>query len=67
MTEGLVAWPEGGGCQDDGDCNIKRCQAQSAQSAGPVRFLIFCSISTQSPLLASLGEGRRPQCSAGVD
>jgi hypothetical protein len=36
---------------------------QSNQSAGPVRFLIFCSISIS--LLASLVAGRRPQCSAG--
>ncbi len=35
------------------------------QSAGPVRFLIFCSISIS--LLASLVAGRRPQCSAGAD
>jgi hypothetical protein len=34
---------------------------QSTQSAGPVRFLIFCSISFI--LLA----GRRPQCTAGAD
>jgi hypothetical protein len=36
---------------------------QSTQSAGPVRFLICCSISIY--LLASLVAGRRPQCSAG--
>jgi hypothetical protein len=36
---------------------------QSTQSAGPVRFLIFCSISIF--LLASLVAGRGPQCSAG--
>jgi hypothetical protein len=40
------------------------CTPQSTQSAGPVRFLIFCSISI--PLLASLVAGRRPQCSAGA-
>ncbi len=34
--------------------------AQSTQSAGPVRFLIFCSVSIF--LLASLVAGRRPQC-----
>jgi hypothetical protein len=37
---------------------------QSAQSTGPVCFLIFCSISMF--LLASLLAGRRPQCSAGT-
>jgi hypothetical protein len=37
---------------------------QSAQSAGPVRFLIFFSISMF--LLASLLAGRRPQGSAGA-
>ncbi len=37
---------------------------QSNQSAGPGRFLIFCSISIF--LLASLVAGRRPQCSAGA-
>jgi uncharacterized membrane protein SpoIIM required for sporulation len=36
---------------------------QSTQSAGPVRFLIFCSISIF--LLASLVAGRGTQCSAG--
>jgi hypothetical protein len=34
--------------------------AQSTESAGPVHFLMFCSISVF--LLASLGVGRRPQC-----
>jgi hypothetical protein len=34
---------------------------QSTQSAGPIRFLIFCSISVI--LLA----GRRPQCTHGAD
>ncbi len=38
---------------------------QSNQSAGPVRFLIFCSISIF--LLASLVAGRRPQCNSGAD
>jgi hypothetical protein len=38
---------------------------QSNQSAGPVRFLIFCSISIS--LLTSLVAGRRPQCNAGAD
>ncbi len=38
--------------------------AQSNQSAGPVRFLIFCSISIF--LLASLVAGRRHQCNAGA-
>ncbi len=37
---------------------------QSTQSAGPVRFLIFCSISIS--LLASLVAGRRPQCAASA-
>jgi hypothetical protein len=38
---------------------------QSTQSDGPVRFLIFCSISIS--LLASLVASRRPQCNAGAD
>ncbi len=38
---------------------------QSTQSAGPVGFLIFCSISMF--LLAILLAGRRPQCSAGAE
>jgi hypothetical protein len=38
---------------------------QSTQSAGPVRFLIFSSISIS--LLASPVAGRKPQCSAGAD
>jgi predicted amino acid dehydrogenase len=38
---------------------------QSTQSAGPVRFLIFCLISII--LLASPVAGRRPQYSAGAD
>jgi hypothetical protein len=38
---------------------------QSAQSDGPVRFLIFCSISIS--LLASLVAGIKPQCTAGAD
>ncbi len=38
--------------------------SQSNQSAGPVRFLIFCSISIF--LLASLVAGSRPQFSAGA-
>ncbi len=37
--------------------------SQSTQSAGPVCFFIFCSISIS--LLASLVAGRSPQCSAG--
>ncbi len=37
---------------------------ESNQSAGPVRFLIFCSISIF--LLASLVAGRRHQCNAGA-
>jgi hypothetical protein len=37
---------------------------QSNQSAGPVRFLIFCLISIF--LLASLVAGRRHQCNAGA-
>ncbi len=41
-----------------------RSHPQSNQSAGPVHFLIFCSISMF--LLASLVAGRRPQCSAGA-
>jgi hypothetical protein len=36
---------------------------QSTQSAGPVRFWIFCSIIIF--LLASLVPGRRPQCYSG--
>jgi hypothetical protein len=38
---------------------------QSNQSAGPVRFLIFCLISIF--LLASPVAGRRPQYTAGAD
>ncbi len=38
---------------------------QSTQSAGPVRFLIFYSISII--LLASLVAGRRPLYNAGAD
>jgi hypothetical protein len=38
---------------------------QSNQSAGPVRFLIFCSISII--LLASPVAGRKPQWTAGAD
>jgi hypothetical protein len=43
---------------------ITQCTPQSNQSAGPVRFLIFCSISIF--LLASLVAGRRHQCNAGA-
>jgi hypothetical protein len=43
--------------------HIRQSDTQSTQSAGPVRFLIFCSISIF--LLASLVAGRGPQCSAG--
>ncbi len=42
-----------------------RQHPQSNQSAGPIRFLIFVSISIL--LLASLVTGRRPQCTAGAD
>jgi hypothetical protein len=42
-----------------------RCQPQSTQNAGPVRFLIFCSVSIS--LQASLVAGRRPQYYAGAD
>jgi hypothetical protein len=38
---------------------------QSTQSAGPVRFLICCSISII--LVASLVAGRKPQCTTGAD
>ncbi len=38
---------------------------QSTQSAGPVHFLLFCSISITR--LASLVAGRRSQCTAGAD
>ncbi len=42
------------------------CSRQhKVQSAGPVRFLIFCSISIIQ--LASLVAGRRPQYIAGAD
>ncbi len=41
-----------------------QCRPQSTQSAGPVRFLIFCSISIF--LLASLLAGRRPRCNSGA-
>jgi hypothetical protein len=40
-------------------------QPQSNQSAGPVRFLIFCSISII--LLASQVAGRKPLWTAGTD
>jgi hypothetical protein len=39
--------------------------SQSTQSAGPVRFFIFSSISIF--LLASLVAGRKTQCTAGAD
>jgi hypothetical protein len=38
---------------------------QSNQSAGPVRFVIFCSISII--LLASPVAGRKPQWTAGAE
>jgi hypothetical protein len=38
---------------------------QSYQSAGPVSFLIFCTINIF--LLASLVAGRKPQGTAGAD
>ncbi len=37
----------------------------STQSAGPVRFFIFCSIGIFP--LASLVAGRRLQCTAGAE
>jgi hypothetical protein len=40
-------------------------QPQSTHSAGPVRFLIFCSISIS--LLASLVAGRNPRCNSGAE
>jgi hypothetical protein len=40
-------------------------ETQSYQSAGPVRFLIFCSISII--LLANPMAGRKPQWTAGAD
>jgi hypothetical protein len=45
--------------------SIVMSQTQSTQSAGPVRFLIFCSISIF--LLDSLVAGRRLQWTAGAD
>ncbi len=42
-----------------------RLNSQSNQSAGPVRFLIFCSISIFQ--LASLVAGREQQGTAGAD
>jgi hypothetical protein len=48
--------------EDSGNLQI---WPQSLQSAGPVRFLIFCSISIF--LLASLVAGRRPQCNSGAE
>ncbi len=42
-----------------------RVYTQSTQSAGPVRFLIFCSISIF--VLASPVAGRGPQYTAGAD
>jgi hypothetical protein len=41
----------------------RRASPQRTQSAGPIRFLIFCSISIF--LLASIVAGWGPQCSAG--
>jgi hypothetical protein len=46
-------------------CGIYVVRPQSIQSAGPVCFLIFCSISIV--LLASLVAGRRPQYIADAD
>jgi hypothetical protein len=43
----------------------RRVKPQSNQSTGPVRFLIFCTISIS--LLASLVAGRRAQCKSGAD
>jgi hypothetical protein len=43
----------------------RRTHLQSTQSAGPVRFFIFCSISLF--LLASLVPGMTPQCTACAD
>ncbi len=52
---------KGGGGVEGG----RRDAPQSTQSAGPVRFLIFYSISII--LLASPVAGRRPQWTAGAD
>ncbi len=46
-------------------CGINAVRPQSIQSAGPVCFLIFCSISII--LLASLVAGRSPQYIADAD
>jgi hypothetical protein len=47
-------------------CEVKTgLSPQSNQSAGPVRFLIFCSISIF--LLASPVAGRKPQWTASAD
>ncbi len=48
-----------------GGRSLKQLTPQSTQSDGPVRFLLFCSISIS--LLASLVAGRRPQCNAVAD
>jgi hypothetical protein len=42
-----------------------QCRPQSTQSAGPVRFLIFCSMSIF--LLASIVAGRRPRCNSSAE
>ncbi len=45
--------------------SITGISTQSKQSAGPVSFLIFCTIIIF--LLASLVAGRKPQGTAGAD
>ncbi len=57
-------------CKEQGVYSNRQSEAiftntQSTQSAGPVRFLKFCSISII--LLASLVAGRKTQCSAGAE
>ncbi len=55
----------GGGKVAPGVIRRRLVSPQSTQSAGPVRFLIFYSISMF--LLASLVAGRRSQCSEGAE
>jgi hypothetical protein len=56
---------QGGSSNGSGSAVVQVFNPQNTQSAGPVRFLIFCSISII--LLARLIAGRKPQCTAGAD
>jgi hypothetical protein len=55
-------YPCGGG---GGGARDESADPQSTQSAGPVRFLMLCSISIF--LLASLVADRRRQCNSGAE